>query len=1052
MGLPFARLFGNKASSQPGQADAPASPTQTKADPGDAPRTNGGKFFGLKRAAQPKAATLAPDADKANDKLLSAMVSARAYRASEFLEAHTNSAQPSAKLELAAAGLECRENTAQKQGMTFAHSVIQHAVGCYGSLDDASEKFKQEVAQKIDELIKEFEPVPGKSEIPKAETILEMVNKAFPHARLSVRVIDGDNGKDNLKRIIDTNLEHSVMSHSNEVLLFYKNNRFEAIVADSNKLSVSPTPESRSAVPPDYSENIARAAYAGTEIQSFLNLKKSRKREQPNFSAEFRKEKTQEPVLNDALKPLNIERIANDVPGEISLVTGLLRLATGMHEKSGLPLHMGSITDAESLHALEAREILQQLDAYPNPNKHGGPAGLPQNDPRVSQIIDVINQRYDVKLNVMLVEADEAGLHKTAMYSAESGGNKLTSKSAPPAAEADDNTPKLDHDDPSATTIVLLRNGNTFEPLRRSAVKTNPLLQPALRNAQKSFYGKVKAKTADVISLGRRNKVRKMSDDQLELRSKTHGAAIQQAMQNELGKRQNADRIDIGIQTLNERRKLRFRHVPLENNRYAKKSAEELIAKLNPPDVRDRKSPQKERLAKLALYQIRIAENHPNATQPLPPILKPLASEVKIAEMGMCFKRLLQAVDPDAMTKKWVSEAYTPTAEVAKPWKDNELCQIEKLVLGAQTAARKGLTNGNIFNLKKAKDCLAAAKQGLANARKPTNPSAPVDKAFIEAGSDIDKLSDSLDHIINGQSADPESAAFKAFKARQQRELGISPGAIVALDQIVALKSKAMHQQSELQDIVRKALQTPGILDSLKNADTTLTHESTVAQVLEAYQLATATIEEKTQNHQSGVDDVDLMHKTLEGIHDAITSALAPDPDPAQIGKLQIAKVTADLCSILKHLEIKLPIAENPAVAAILKRLEGLPFIDWKPVENNPSKGIFAFPPETLMTLQPVIEGMKDAAVSTQCSIERTTDAFTGLHQTLRNAFLGFETRYRDNEILHGRIAALEKLEATYAEDRKAASNELQRQANVAVLKRVMNREAGITHREASTT
>ena len=1036
MGLSFARIFGNKASAQPGQTDAPSNPTPAKADPADAPGTPKKRFLGLKRAAQPQAAAPAPAAAKANEKLLSAKVSARAYRASEFFAAHTNRAQASPKLELAADGLECHANTGQGLRMSFAHSLIQHAVGCYGSLEDSSEQFKHEVAQKIDQLIKKFTPVAGEPTFFLAEDILRDINLAFPHARLSVRVIDGDTGKNNWPPIKDQDLSGSAMRDPNEVLLFYKDERFEAIVADSKKTSISPAPESRSGVPAEYYENISRAAAAGTQIKSLLNLKNLKKPEERKPGAEIREVKTEESVLNNALTPLNIERIASDAPDEISLVTGLLRLATGMHEKRDFPAHIHGITDAEPLHALEAREILQQLDAYPNAKKYSKPAELPENDPRVSKIIEVINQRYAINLNVMLVEADDDGLHKTAMYSAESGGNTL----------------KLDHEDPSATTIVLLRNGNSFEPLRRSAIKTNPFLQPAFRNAHKSFYGNVKAKTADVISLGRRNKVRKMSDDELALPSHSHGTGMKRAMENELKKRWNADRVDVGIQTWNERRKSWFRHIPLENNEYAKKSVEKLAAKLKPSPGKAKLSPKKERLAKLALYQKRVAENHPNATQSQPPVLNPLASGVKFAEVDICFKRLLQTVDAEAMTKEWVSKIYTPTATATKPWNDDTVRAAEKLMLRAWTAARRGFTTGNRSYLEESKDYLSSAKSLLNKARDNTENSVPVNAAFIKADTEFDELFGNLDKIIAGESAEPTSDAFKAFKVREQRELGMTQEAIAALEEIGALKSKAMDQRGALQSTVRKALQNQDILSSLKNEDNTLTPESPVEQVFKAYQSASLTIEEKIQIKPSGFDEVIQMHHALNGIHDAIVLALTSNPDAAQIEKLDIKTLTQELLRYTDYFEPNRPIKTNPAVIGILDHLKDRLPIDMTPVFEDVNKGIFALPKETLEKLQPAIKAMLDAAASIRGSNVGTASRLTGSKQALSEAFPGFEMKYRNNEILHSRIAALENLEKAYVDNRMAAYNASQRQINGEVLTRVLNREAGISHREVSTT
>lgn len=125
MSVSIPRFFGNRASLQPGQTDAPAGPPSTTPAPADDAKTRGGRFIGrLKQVARRKPVTPVPATTKPNDKLRSAAVSATAYRAGEFFDAHKNSAQTLPQLKLAAAGLECRGNTGESMRMSFAHALI----------------------------------------------------------------------------------------------------------------------------------------------------------------------------------------------------------------------------------------------------------------------------------------------------------------------------------------------------------------------------------------------------------------------------------------------------------------------------------------------------------------------------------------------------------------------------------------------------------------------------------------------------------------------------------------------------------------------------------------------------------------------------------------------------------------------------------------------------------------------------------------------------------------------------------------------------------------
>ena len=122
------------------------------------------------------------------------------------------------------------------------------------------------------------------------------------------------------------------------------------------------------------------------------------------------------------------------------------------------------------------------------------------------------------------------------------------------------------------------------------------------------------------------------------------------------------------------------------------------------------------------------------------------------------------------------------------------------------------------------------------------------------------------------------------------------------------------------------------------------------------------------------------------------------------------------------------------------------------PAIENPDKGIFALSRDTLEDLQKWIVPALDAAKESHVTESESVEALSGLKQTLNEAFSGFVTRYRDNQILHDQIAALEKLEDAYVDNRMAAYDALQHQINGEELTRVLNREAGITHHEISTT
>ena len=121
----------------------------------------------------------------------------------------------------------------------------------------------------------------------------------------------------------------------------------------------------------------------------------------------------------------NIERIANDAPQDISFITGLLRHATGICNKQDLPASTQQLVTAdEPLHALEARILLNKVNETGTAEDRARPIGSFENDLRISKVIELINQRHGVELNLQLLEIRESGLNNAGIYSEMPGASK----------------------------------------------------------------------------------------------------------------------------------------------------------------------------------------------------------------------------------------------------------------------------------------------------------------------------------------------------------------------------------------------------------------------------------------------------------------------------------------------------------------------------------------------------------------------------------------------------------------------------------------------------
>ncbi len=753
--------------------------------------------------------------------LLSAMVSARATRAEEFIGKETLPTGVSASYWLAANGLSCTTNPGQNEWMSFAQAMIQHATGYYGPFKGPEAKLQPALSEKIDKLITLIDNSVRDGSMRDNQPILAEINKAFPRANLAVTVLNGDSGTGaaSCRPIMNDNASKGFVQ--NNVLILWKGNRFEAVIADHAVMEKRSSVATREQKTPFFDAHFIRAEKAAVELTELLTTDEAKERPDHEQTASLDNPlETDEASLNMRFMSANIERIANDAPQDISFITGLLRHATGICNKQDLPASTQQLVTAdEPLHALEARILLNTVNETGTAEDRARPIGSFENDLRISKVIELINQRHGVELNLQLLEIRESGLNNAGIYSEMPGASK-----------------QLDQPSDTATTFAMLRNGTSFEPLRKSAIRTNPALQPMERRLRKSLFGK-SITVADNMFSWNRNAAKRMSDDELfaqnAILSGSHSKRFAKAVSNELNKRQDIDRFDKGTQTLAERIKCGFRQPSHAENPYAERSAADLSRILRDNRARPLLIRSEKRLIKMAFKQKMIEMNSPVDMESTRATLKPLANDRDIGLINIGFKDLIRTVDAEAVAENWATDRVDTWTSGSLPWGDeSNLSALENTVLHAWQISQQAFILGKPADLETAARHLHAARDKFAALQ--MNPGIQRDlngfKQFVTAGAKIDILLRQLEVIKSANTVDPRDSGLRAFKQRERLENGLKPPEVVALADIASRKLALARRQNQLQrqvNVLRKDLRFIEILE--KNHSISPSHDDATA-------------------------------------------------------------------------------------------------------------------------------------------------------------------------------------------------------------------------------
>ena len=753
-------------------------------------------------------------------------VSPRAIYAAQCLSSKTRPADRPVSRWLAEDGLRCVANDGTTEAMSFAISMIQHATGYYGPMSGAAHTMQPKQVEKMNGLINNLAEQIRSGAVDSNGTILIAINNAFPNAKLSARVLNGNTDDFTRGHRSVANNGAGSCQGTKDVQLLWEDGRFKAIVADQSIVDLQRGDEAAGPAQPRYRENCERASLAASELQKILTTKIAGNRVDHGQPASDTNPALTDPaVINRALMPLNIERVANNTNPEISLIAGLLRHATGVYEKDDLPVAGRLfVTEDEPLHALEARIILAKINADSTDEDLGVPIGAISCDKRIQMVIEQIAQRHSVKLNVMLVESRSNGLHQTGLFS----------------ARRDENGAQLNDSSATSTTYALLHNGSSFEPLRKSVVKLHPKLHLIERWKRKSLYGRSKAMIENAYSPFRRA-AHRMSDDELiahtTVFAATHGRFRSRAYQKELNKRQNTDRFDHGTQTLTERFKLGFRNLSHADNPYAKKNSVELLKILKDEDERPFLILKEKRLIQAAATQNDIESTIPSKLQASPPAPRSLAKETDIVAINEGFKQLMRAIDIKTLKEDWAEAQFDSNGAAPDPWAQSSLLyELESGALEAWNCAQQGFSTGTMAYLDNTVKHLRKALIKFKTAEGQFfSPTADVGtKQFMTAGSKINYLLQALENIKEMDGLDSREKSVLNSKERERLANGLTVAEVEALANMPKQKLDFINQKRLLQNRVPELIAPLNLMleeiDTKKYginriADTSTTHE-----------------------------------------------------------------------------------------------------------------------------------------------------------------------------------------------------------------------------------
>ena len=381
----------------------------------------------------------------------------------------------------------------QIEEYSLAAALIQHATGQYEDKKsgvEESETTTHNVQQNLKIVLEKLDELPV-SETPRIAKIISFIAELLPSAHIDPHIISKNEDDIWGKKLLLHNNKTSIRLKQHDVLLIKDNGRYQAVIAASDAIA--------DAVQND-SVEMQSQLYLRSQHQHARDVLKNiahatnRLVDNPIKSSFSKKELvlSAEDRLAAQLLKLNIEKIDNSAPQDINFISGVLRHATGIYRRENLS-EVGTrfvLTD-EELHSAEAYFVLSELMIEDkNKNKLSiklSPLGNPK-DSRTQFVIRKINEIYNINLHVTICEPTKDG-----------------------------SLPILDREMPNDSkriSVLMLREGNCFNPVRMISSPANKLLQPEIRQSRKSSWGKAKALLADFRSPARR-RARKLSDAQL---------------------------------------------------------------------------------------------------------------------------------------------------------------------------------------------------------------------------------------------------------------------------------------------------------------------------------------------------------------------------------------------------------------------------------------------------------------------------------------------------------------------------------------------------------